>query len=99
MTVVTGRQKAVTDKELTADIAADKTDGVKVVSVDLDNNVLKETQEDKILSDIIQEEHGGNNCTSPIVEGVVRDNVVEELMVEDESEVASVLEEEGCALG
>ncbi len=89
----------MSDKELAADIAADKTDRVKVVSVDLDNNVLEETQEDKSLSDSYQEEHGGNNCTSPIVEGVVRNNVVEELMVEDECDIASVLEEEGCASG
>ncbi len=95
--VVTRRQRAMSDKELAADIAADKIDRVKVVSVDLDNNVLEETQEDKSLSDSYQEEHGGNKCTRPIVEGVVRDNVVEELMVEDESEVASVSEEEGCA--
>lgn len=74
--VVTRRQKAQSDKELAADVAADKTDTVKVVPVDSDNDVPKGTQFDDSGS-----------------------YQVEELIVEDEDDVASVLEEEGCASG
>ena len=112
MRAVIRRQRKVAENELAADIAADKVDEINATSLvegsERTNRQVEtgnEEVEGETPSDSFQLKEGSrpeienSSSTNHSVDGAedTHDEVAQELMAEDEREILSVMDEEGCA--